>query len=170
MKAKMFVPAILIALSGLVGSAHAVTVSGSYTLPTAPFQILSDPNTGPTYYELIASDTTNTTVLLEGSFDTPSNVQYAIWLDEETSPTAGSVTFDPTSSPLYSGGGFSGANPDFFLTFIMEQGKQYVLSIFNESASNFTLTAVSAVPLPGALWLFGTALLGFLGISSRRKA
>lgn len=170
MKAKIFLPSIAIALSALVGSAHAVTVSGSYTLPTAPFQIVSAPNNGPTYYELIASADTNTTVLLEGSFDTASNVQYAIWLDQEATPTTGSVSFDPASSPLHAGGGYSGTNPDFFLSFIMEQGKQYVLSIFNESPTNFTLTAVSAVPLPGALWLFGTALLGFLGISSRRKA
>ena len=28
---------------------------------------------------------------------------------------------------------------------------------------------VSAVPLPGAIWLFGSALLAFLGISSRRS-
>ena len=28
---------------------------------------------------------------------------------------------------------------------------------------------VSAVPLPGAIWMFGTALLGFLGFSSRRS-
>jgi hypothetical protein len=25
------------------------------------------------------------------------------------------------------------------------------------------------VPLPGAMWLFGSALLAFLGVSARRK-
>jgi hypothetical protein len=28
---------------------------------------------------------------------------------------------------------------------------------------------VSAVPLPGALWLFGSAVVAFLGFSMRRK-
>ena len=28
---------------------------------------------------------------------------------------------------------------------------------------------VSSVPVPAAIWLFGTALLGFLGFSQRRK-
>jgi hypothetical protein len=28
---------------------------------------------------------------------------------------------------------------------------------------------VSAVPLPGAIWLLGTALLAFIGIASRHK-
>ena len=30
-------------------------------------------------------------------------------------------------------------------------------------------TNIAAVPLPGALWLFGSAVLGFLGFTSRRK-
>jgi hypothetical protein len=30
-------------------------------------------------------------------------------------------------------------------------------------------TNIAAVPLPGAVWLFGSGLLAFLGVSSRRK-
>ncbi len=29
--------------------------------------------------------------------------------------------------------------------------------------------SVSAVPVPAAVWLFGTALIGFIGVSRRRK-
>ena len=28
---------------------------------------------------------------------------------------------------------------------------------------------ISPVPIPGAIWLFGTALVGFISMSSRRK-
>ena len=31
------------------------------------------------------------------------------------------------------------------------------------------VAVVNPVPLPGALWLFGSALLGFMGFSGRRK-
>ena len=34
---------------------------------------------------------------------------------------------------------------------------------------NLTATSIGAVPLPAAFWLFGTALLGFVGTLSRRK-
>jgi hypothetical protein len=30
-------------------------------------------------------------------------------------------------------------------------------------------TNIAAVPLPGAVWLFGSGLLAFLGVASRRK-
>ncbi len=33
----------------------------------------------------------------------------------------------------------------------------------------FTDSNVSAVPLPAAIWMFGSALLGFMGLSNRRK-
>lgn len=169
MKAKMILPSIAIALSGLVGSAHAVTVSGSYVVPTEPFTIITWPSDTPTYYEFIAKNDTDTQILLEGSFwGSNADVDYKIW--EDTNLSQGVVSFDETSTPLFDDGGNAGTNPDFFFTFVMEKGKQYVLSILNESASNYTQTNVSAVPLPGALWLFGSALLGFLGFSSRRKA
>ncbi|MDH3947719.1 MAG: hypothetical protein OEU74_02050 [Gammaproteobacteria bacterium] len=39
-----------------------------------------------------------------------------------------------------------------------------------EINGNITSLAVTAVPLPPALWLFGTGMLGLIGISSRKKA
>jgi len=46
---------------------------------------------------------------------------------------------------------------------------QYVLEIGTLPDQSTVANKMSAVPLPGALWLFGSALLAFLGISSRRK-
>ena len=34
---------------------------------------------------------------------------------------------------------------------------------------NVTLSAINPVPVPAAVWLFGTALIGFVGMSRRRK-
>ena len=34
---------------------------------------------------------------------------------------------------------------------------------------NLTPTEVSPIPIPGAVWLFGTALIGLVGFSKRRK-
>jgi hypothetical protein len=60
------------------------------------------------------------------------------------SDTRGLVYIRGTSSPGYPGGpGPVGAEQSFY---------------------------VSAVPLPGAVWLFGSGLLGLLGVSRRRKA
>ena len=45
----------------------------------------------------------------------------------------------------------------------------HVLQIADNSGGVDVVSAkVSAVPLPGAIWMFGTALLGFIGFSSRR--
>ena len=48
---------------------------------------------------------------------------------------------------------------------------QYVLEVstLSEPSSPSARKTISEVPLPGALWLFGSALLAFLAISSRRK-
>ena len=36
-------------------------------------------------------------------------------------------------------------------------------------AGSNIVSAVSPVPVPAAVWLFGTALVGFIGLSRRRK-
>lgn len=46
---------------------------------------------------------------------------------------------------------------------------QYVLEVGTLSEAKAPSSTVSDVPLPGAVWLFGSALLAFLAISSRRK-
>ena len=44
-------------------------------------------------------------------------------------------------------------------------GAQQAISLDNVKIQN----TVSAVPVPAAVWLFGTALIGFVGMSRRRK-
>jgi hypothetical protein len=38
------------------------------------------------------------------------------------------------------------------------------------NTAEYLSASISAVPVPGAVWLFGTALLGLVGFSKRRKA
>ncbi|OJU89716.1 MAG: hypothetical protein BGO13_10650 [Burkholderiales bacterium 66-5] len=53
--------------------------------------------------------------------------------------------------------------------YALPQG-QYILQI-QKTAEGWksTTTNLADVPLPGALWMFGAALVGFIGVSSRRK-
>ncbi len=41
---------------------------------------------------------------------------------------------------------------------------------FKLAGNNLTLSSVSAVPIPAAAWLFGSAILGLAGVSRKRKA
>ena len=43
-------------------------------------------------------------------------------------------------------------------------GDEYVV------VDNLTFQAVSPVPVPAAIWLFGTGIIGLIGFSKRRKA
>jgi len=49
-----------------------------------------------------------------------------------------------------------------------------LLSIDNASLSNIVfvdnVSVVSAVPVPAATWLFGTGIIGLIGIAKRNKA
>jgi hypothetical protein len=55
-----------------------------------------------------------------------------------------------------------------FFSFLLTTG-QYVLQINTLPGQMNISTNIAAVPLPGAMWLFGGALLAFLGFSARRK-
>ena len=42
-------------------------------------------------------------------------------------------------------------------------------SVDGESSHHIAGPEISPVPIPGAIWLFGTALMGFISMSNRRK-
>lgn len=56
-------------------------------------------------------------------------------------------------------------NPVGELTFD-EAGNLYAI----DNVDNFSIIKLSSVPIPSAVWLFGTGLLGLIGIARRRKA
>ncbi len=62
-------------------------------------------------------------------------------------------------------------NPDFTWTFIMSSGSQQS----NNKDGSYNAWAVydgdvSAVPIPSAVWLFGSGLIGLIGIARRKKS
>ncbi len=51
-----------------------------------------------------------------------------------------------------------------------EDGAAFPLKLsFDTSTASFTMSSVSAVPLPAAVWLFTSGLLGLIGIARKRK-
>lgn len=159
-------------------------ISGSvnYTINTVNPLTDSNPETayptspaGSFFYQLVmgAYDQWVTFTLADTNPDgTP--VRYRLWNDTESSLGLVGTSGSPVAYP-YSGGNDyivdvpSSSTIPFFKV-LLSQGQQYVLEI-NKTATNWSQisTDISAVPLPGAIWMFGTALLGFLGFSSRRK-
>lgn len=57
---------------------------------------------------------------------------------------------------------------EIYLSLLSAQG---VTDLPSATFSNFTITssAITATPVPGAVWLFGSALLGFLGFNRRKS-
>jgi hypothetical protein len=51
----------------------------------------------------------------------------------------------------------------------MTKGGQFEKHLLGKVILNIDVPAPSAVPVPAAVWLFGTALIGFVGLSRRRS-
>jgi len=64
--------------------------------------------------------------------------------------------------------GYAG-DANFIGSFLVKKGDKLNVAYFNEQ---FYISAmeVSAVPVPAAVWLFGTAIAGLIGFQRRRKA
>ena len=80
-------------------------------------------------------------------------------------------TYD--SPAITSGGNGDASAEDFDLGGI--SGVRYVDVLLTGGSdgvdiTNFGFTTVSAVPVPAAAWLFGSALLGLVGIARRKRA
>ena len=66
------------------------------------------------------------------------------------------------------GGGFSGANPAG--TFIATSAPTGLESLLGQAFGDFRFAAAAApVPIPAAVWLFGSGLLGLIGVARHRR-
>ena len=59
----------------------------------------------------------------------------------------------------------AGLTPDYYLDGLLDDFRIYDTALTAAEVS----AMVSTVPVPAAVWLFGTALIGFIGISRRTK-
>jgi hypothetical protein len=55
------------------------------------------------------------------------------------------------------------------MDFIATRGGEFSLGYAQGNAGSFLVTTLQPVPVPAALWLFGSGLLGLIGISRRKK-
>jgi hypothetical protein len=153
-------------------ASHAASIPvTSYSFPGAYEIVARNEFSGDddkVYYELRNTSGGALTATITILDTNPDNefLNYAVHNDSD--PLVGKVT-EPTGSGFMSGTIAENSLPPFF-AFLMGAGQQYVLELSrtDNGLGGFTI-GVSAVPLPGAIWLFGSALLGFLGWSSRRR-
>lgn len=85
-------------------------------------------------------------------------------------PQKSSVVMEVTVQPIVPGPGFGEAVSESAKL----NGREFGMAV-SEAARLGEVTpppasAISAVPIPAAAWLFGTALLGLAGVSRRKKA
>jgi hypothetical protein len=170
-----------------VQASPVVEVAQNFDLIAAPFD-----STGPGTHTLTGSlpDSSDNVLWFSFTLDGPANVSLS---------TEGSSLVDPdgdddTLLALYdSTGAIAGQNddcgaaPEFFscLDLPLLAGGLYFAGVMNFQGSfedgfvttttpgdgNITLgLTVSAVPVPAAVWLFGTAMIGLVGFGKRRKA
>jgi len=120
------------------------------------------------YYELIVDPTwsgTNTKFTTFSTEPVGTVASYSLWADTNAAAGAGNTGGLLQS---WSQADVPGNNLIPFFNFLLTTG-QYVLQINTLPGQMSVSTNIAAVPLPGAMWLFGSALLAFLGVSARRK-
>lgn len=179
---------VALGLAGVAGAVQ-VNVLDSYSVASGqPFSIVTtasdrDANGQPNgqaytanyFYELVAGAfDTLTTFVLGSTRDETVPVRYFLWLDTNPTLRTAQIAAIGTAGNGLAQGALAETVP--YLTvgqgfqYALQSGQQYVLQVQkNVPGWEAVTTDVTAVPLPGALWMFGAALMGFVGFSSRRK-
>jgi hypothetical protein len=131
-----------------------IATNGGASATTSFYQLIVDPSwTTPTKFTTFSTEPT-------GTF-----ASYSLFTDIDASTSTSNTG---TLLGNFSQQDVPGNNLIPFFTFLLTAG-QYVLQINTLPGQMNVSTNIAAVPLPGAMWLFGSALLAFLGMSARRK-
>lgn len=150
------------------GTATAATISptleASYSILPVTNITFSATGEEAKYYELVvgSSDALTSVTMLDVEPDTKS-VEYSLFADLNNTLGASSIN-DPGSLLKVVAN-----DVGLVFSYLLLAGQQYVLMVAPHNNTTYTQTNISAVPLPAAAWLFGTALIGFITMSSRRK-
>lgn len=127
------------------------------------------------YQLLVGAYDLATTFSLTATTNETVPVRYFLWADLDSSTTSSSI------ANLLTGPGGNGSQGELLETvpylnvngsfqYTLAANTQYVLQVQKTQQGWESIsTEISAVPLPGAALLFGTALAGFFGFSNRRK-
>ena len=151
--------AIVMLALAKVSFAATVDLESTFVIePDSSYLFTSNTNTGTKYFGLDVADFDALTTVLKLTAQPASDthdVTYGIAEVDFTGSTAditGAIWITDTNS----------------LTTLLLANTKYVLSVASDTASNVH-NQISAVPLPAAAWLFGSALVGFMVMSNRRK-
>jgi hypothetical protein len=121
---------------------------------------------------------TGTLTIIDGSFTLTADL---VWVDIFSIGTAGGANINGTAN--LSNIAYGGSNADLLALFNGGSGIQTMTYQFTTpqsltqlftTSSSVTSTSFSGnitpVPVPAAVWLFGSGLLGLVGIARRKKA
>jgi hypothetical protein len=153
---------------------YGADVSTSSTLPDL------DPNVA--WFQFTLLNDSNVSLSTEGSLDLPNGAATILALYDDGGGLLDQNFECPADSDyscLFSdlgAGTYMAGVTDWFL-FLQDDPPFFVamwdltedVSGNSDVILGITVSAVSAVPVPAAVWLFGTALIGFVGMSRRRK-
>lgn len=117
-------------------------------------------NTGPDYNLVLGYNGNSYFAVYEGAdIIASSTLLNQMYFDGEMFFVDGGLV----DTIVYSGGSYLGSD------FVIENSA-YLLSDWGSfSMDTLAVTTVSAVPVPAAVWLFGSGLVGLIGIARRRR-
>jgi len=157
--------------SGSVSNTTQINANGTYNL-NYNTSLLNGIFTPKLFEISLGSWSKNATFSLIDTNPESRTVEY--WLFEDNNAANGQYSLTNPASYVYGkakdvAGSVSIAS---LSNIVLGAGKDYILAVFSVfplAANREVKTQISAVPVPAAIWLFGSALLGFMGFSSRRK-
>ncbi len=137
-----------------------------------------------------SSDDSNTDIGAQNPANVESKLESAAWFNQPLTFVGGgacgaSPAFANGCSAFDNGGGPSnkGGTSTFEANvFGIHYGNNFIAVLYSDLVSGFEInglrngvsniyafTTLTAVPLPAAVWLFGTAILALLGVTRRRR-
>lgn len=136
-----------------------VSAGGSYTFNAS--------GNSPTYYAIQVGNNAGDTPLFL-SYAMPEASGFAVYVDDANTSAYDDYTGE-VAALANPPGGPAGDGSGKLVAWSLQAGKQYILKVDPGKPAQVNVSTLSSVPLPGTFWLFGSALLGFLRFSSRRR-
>ena len=120
----------------------------------------------PAFYQLHTTGTAYASFTLVDTYpDGGTNVAYTLYDDLDYNAATLGTTLASWNFNDILGNGLGGT-----FSYLLAGGSSYVLKISTALDSQGSTTRISAVPLPAAAWLFGSALLGLGALRRKQKA
>jgi hypothetical protein len=125
----------------------------------------------PSYDELVVTGPGSVGVVTTLIDSSPEVQTVSYWIYADLNPLLGATTIGGLIDS-WSYVDFLGTGTQSHLTWLVASGTQYVLKMASSGslAGEGSTSQISAVPLPAAAWLFGSAVLGLGALRRKQKA